>query len=52
MTCVKFSLDVKLTVQQWSEVLCYLGKAKHLENLTLELWCSSEVNQVVCLCSV
>ena len=28
MTCVKFSLGLKLTVQQWSEVFCYLGKAK------------------------
>ena len=52
MTCVKFSLDLNLTVHQWSEVLCYLGKAKHLEDLTLELQCSSEVSQVVCLCSV
>ena len=41
MTCVKCSLDLKLTVQQWSEVLCYLGKAKHLEDLTLKLSCSS-----------
>ena len=52
MTCVKCSLYLKLTVQQWSEVLCYLGKAKHLGDLTLELWCYSEVSQVVCLCSV
>ena len=52
MTCVKCSLDLKLTVQQWSEMLCYLGKAKNLEDLTLWLRCSSEVSQVVCLCSV
>ena len=52
MTCVKCSLGLKLTVQQWSEVFCYLEKAKHLEDLTLELWCSSEVSQAVCLCSV
>ena len=52
MTCVKLSLNPDLTVQQWSEVLCYLGKAKDLENLTLGLRCSSEVSQVVCLCSV
>ena len=52
MTCVKFSLDLNLTVQKWSEVLCYLGKAKHLEDLTLMLKCSSEVSQAVCLCSV
>ena len=52
MTCVKFSLYLNLTVQQWSEVLCYLGKAKHLEDLRLWLRCSSEVSQVVYLCSV
>ena len=52
MTCVKCSLDLNLTVQQWSEVLCYLEKAKPLEYLTLVLKCSSEVSQVVCLCSV
>ena len=52
MTCVKCSLDLNLTVQQWSEVLCYLGKAKLLEDLTLGLWCSSEVSRVVFLCSV
>ena len=46
MTCVKCSLDLKLTVQQWSEVVCYLGKAKHLEDLTLRLNCTSEVSQV------
>ena len=52
MTCVKCSLDLKLTVQQWSEVLCYLGKAKHLEDLALWLRYSSEVSPVACLCSV
>ena len=52
MTCVKCSLYLKLTVQQWSEVFCYLEKAKHLEDLTLVLWRSSEVSQVVFLCSV
>ena len=52
MTCVKCSLDLQLTVQQWSEVFCYLGKAKHLEALRLLLKCSSEVSPVVCLCSV
>ena len=52
MTCVKFSLNLELTVQQWSEMLCYLRKAKHLEDLTLQLRCSSEVSQVVFLCSV
>ena len=52
MTCVKFSLYLQLTVQQWSEVFCYLGKAKHLGDLTLELRCSSEVSQALCLCSV
>ena len=52
MTCVKCSLKLNLTVQQWSEVLCYLRKAKHLEDLTLWLRCSSEVSQVVCLCRV
>ena len=41
MTCVKCSLDLKLTVQQWSKVSCYLGKAKHLEDLTLTLNFSS-----------
>ena len=44
MTCVEFSLNLKLTVHQWSEVLCYLGKAKHLEDLTLKLRHSSEVS--------
>ena len=48
MTCVKCSLDLKLTVHQWSEVLCYLEKAKHLEDLRLWLRCSSVVSQVVC----
>ena len=52
MTCVKFSLDLSLTVQKCSEVLCYLGKAKHLEDLRFVFRCSSEVSQAVCLCSV
>ena len=49
MTCVKCSLHLQLTVQQWSEVLCYLGKAKHLEDLRLGLSYSSEVSQAVVL---
>ena len=52
MTCVECPLHLILTVQQWSEVLCYLRKAKHLEDLTLVLRYYSEVSQVVCLYSV